>query len=167
MSTIYLKAAGFVERLCADGRDVTITDADVADRLRRGGAVETPARCGSRWRSLLIGEIFDICGRVGRARNLAVLGPLGVAARTAATVGDAFTIVETFLGLYRPANSAHTPELRGTSERHFACALSVHHILDAIRPKLCECRVITAANVDDGPHRRDSSRHCEHAPGRA
>jgi hypothetical protein len=42
MSTIYLKAAGFVERLCADGRDVTITDADVADRLRRGGAVETP-----------------------------------------------------------------------------------------------------------------------------
>src|SRR5262245_16705324 len=49
----------------------------------------------------------DFGRRLGQRQGIEILGPLGVAARTAATVGDAFTIVETFLAAYSPAISAH------------------------------------------------------------
>ena len=48
----------------------------------------------------------DFGRRLGLRQGIEILGPLGVAARTAATVGDAFTIVETFLAAYSPAISA-------------------------------------------------------------
>lgn len=49
---------------------------------------------------------LDFGRRLALRQGIEILGPLGVAARTAATVGDAFTIVETFLGAYSPAISA-------------------------------------------------------------
>jgi AraC-like DNA-binding protein len=48
----------------------------------------------------------DFGRRLALRQGIEILGPLGVAARTAATVGDAFTIVETFLEAYSPAISA-------------------------------------------------------------
>lgn len=48
----------------------------------------------------------DFGRRLALRQGIEILGPLGVAARTAATVGDAFTIVETFLAAYSPAISA-------------------------------------------------------------
>lgn len=48
----------------------------------------------------------DFGRRLALRQDIEILGPLGVAARTAATVGDAFTIVETFLAAYSPAISA-------------------------------------------------------------
>jgi AraC-like DNA-binding protein len=48
----------------------------------------------------------DFGRRLALRQGIEILGPLGVAARTAATVGDAFRIVETFLGAYSPAISA-------------------------------------------------------------
>jgi AraC-like DNA-binding protein len=47
----------------------------------------------------------DFGRRLALRQGIEILGPLGVAARTAATVGDAFTIVETFLAAYSPAIS--------------------------------------------------------------
>jgi AraC-like DNA-binding protein len=48
----------------------------------------------------------DFGRRLALRQGIEILGPLGVAARTAATVGDAFAIVETFLAAYSPAISA-------------------------------------------------------------
>jgi len=48
----------------------------------------------------------DFGRRLALRQGIEILGPLGVAARTAATVGDAFMIVETFLAAYSPAISA-------------------------------------------------------------
>lgn len=49
----------------------------------------------------------DFGRRLALRQGIEILGPLGVAARTAATVGDAFVIVETFLAAYSPAIAAH------------------------------------------------------------
>lgn len=48
----------------------------------------------------------DFGRRLALRQGIEILGPVGVAARTAATVGDAFAIVETFLAAYSPAISA-------------------------------------------------------------
>ena len=60
----------------------------------------------------------DFGRRLALRQGIEILGPLGVAARTAATVGDAFAIVETFLSAYSPAISARiTPS--ATAGRSF------------------------------------------------
>jgi AraC-like DNA-binding protein len=48
----------------------------------------------------------DFGRRLALRQGIEILGPVGVAARTAATVGDAFAIVETFLAAYSPAITA-------------------------------------------------------------
>ena len=53
-------------------------------------------------------------------QGIEILGPLGVAARTAATVGDAFTIVETFLAAYSPAISARITSRPDSAESFYA-----------------------------------------------
>jgi AraC-like DNA-binding protein len=53
-------------------------------------------------------------------QGIEILGPLGVAARTAATVGDAFTIVETFLAAYSPAISAAISPTRTPGQSFYA-----------------------------------------------
>jgi AraC-like DNA-binding protein len=53
-------------------------------------------------------------------QGIEILGQLGVAARTAATVGDAFTIVETFLGAYSPAISARITPSATTGRSFYA-----------------------------------------------
>src|ERR1700757_649626 len=45
----------------------------------------------------------DFGRRVALRQGIEILGPVGVAARTAATVGVAFTILATFLAAYSPA----------------------------------------------------------------
>ena len=47
----------------------------------------------------------DFGRRLALRQGIEILGPVGVAARTAATVGDAFAILETFLAAYSPAIS--------------------------------------------------------------
>jgi len=62
----------------------------------------------------------DFGRRLALRQGIEILGPLGVAARTAATVGDAFTIVETFLGAYSPAISARIIPGANTGESFYA-----------------------------------------------
>jgi AraC-like DNA-binding protein len=45
----------------------------------------------------------DFGRRLARRQGIEILGPVGVAARTAATVGDAFAIFGTFMAAYSPA----------------------------------------------------------------
>jgi AraC-like DNA-binding protein len=47
----------------------------------------------------------DFGRRLALRQGIEILGPVGVAARTAATVGDAFRILETFISAYSPAIS--------------------------------------------------------------
>lgn len=47
----------------------------------------------------------DFGRRLALRQGIEILGPVGVAARTAATVGDAFAILETFMAAYSPAIS--------------------------------------------------------------
>ena len=92
--------------------------ADPADLLRAAGI--RPHDVGEHdvflpYRSLIVAVELaatatatpDFGRRLALRQGIEILGPLGVAARTAATVGDAFAIVETFLGAYSPAISAH------------------------------------------------------------
>ncbi len=48
----------------------------------------------------------DFGRRLARRQGIEILGPVGLAARTAATVADAFTILEKFMGAYCPVISA-------------------------------------------------------------
>jgi AraC-like DNA-binding protein len=48
----------------------------------------------------------DFGRRLALRQGIEILGPVGVAARTAATVADAFAIFENFMGAYSPAVSA-------------------------------------------------------------
>jgi hypothetical protein len=59
----------------------------------------------------------DFGRRLALRQGIEILGPVGVAARTAATVGDAFTIVETYLAAYSPAISAPSPRARTAESR--------------------------------------------------
>ncbi|WP_325096609.1 AraC family transcriptional regulator [Mycolicibacterium vinylchloridicum] len=62
----------------------------------------------------------DFGRRLALRQGIEILGPLGVAARTAATVGDAFAIVETFLAAYSPAISAHLTAGAATGQTFYA-----------------------------------------------
>jgi len=48
----------------------------------------------------------DFGRRLAQCGGIEILGPVGVAARTAATVADAFAILENFMAAYSPAISA-------------------------------------------------------------
>jgi AraC-like DNA-binding protein len=62
----------------------------------------------------------DFGRRLALRQGIEILGPLGVAARTAATVGDAFVIVETFLAAYSPAISARITPRPNSAESFYA-----------------------------------------------
>ena len=62
----------------------------------------------------------DFGRRLALRQGIEILGPLGVAARTAATVGDAFTIVETFLAAYSPAISARSTQSADAGQSFYA-----------------------------------------------
>ncbi|MGN6338376.1 AraC family transcriptional regulator, partial [Mycobacterium sp.] len=62
----------------------------------------------------------DFGRRLALRQGIEILGPLGVAARTAATVGDGFRIGETFLAAYSPAISARITPTATTGESFFA-----------------------------------------------
>jgi AraC-like DNA-binding protein len=53
----------------------------------------------------------DFGRRLARQQGIEILGPVGVAARTAATVADAFAIFDKFMGAYSPAFSARITPL--------------------------------------------------------
>jgi AraC-like DNA-binding protein len=62
----------------------------------------------------------DFGRRLALRQGIEILGPLGVAARTAATVGDAFTIVETFMAAYSPAISVRVIPGSNAGESFYA-----------------------------------------------
>lgn len=62
----------------------------------------------------------DFGRRLALRQGIEIFGPLGVAARTAATVGDAFSIVERFLGAYSPAISARIIPSAASAESFYA-----------------------------------------------
>ncbi|MCV6972056.1 AraC family transcriptional regulator [Mycobacterium bohemicum] len=57
--------------------------------------------------------------RLARRQGIEILGPVGVAARTAATVGAAMAIFGTFLAAYSPAMSVHVEPLPDRPECSF------------------------------------------------
>jgi AraC-like DNA-binding protein len=61
----------------------------------------------------------DFGRRLARRQGIEILGPVGVAARTAATVGDAIAIFSTFMAAYSPAVSVSTAPVRGRADRTF------------------------------------------------
>ena len=62
----------------------------------------------------------DFGRRLALRQDIGNLGPLGVAARTAATVGGAFSIVERFMSAYSPAISARILPGSGPGESFYA-----------------------------------------------
>src|SRR5246127_1122762 len=62
----------------------------------------------------------DFGRRLALRQGIEILGPLGVAARTAATVGDAYTIVETFLAAYSPAIAARITPSASAGQSFYA-----------------------------------------------
>lgn len=65
----------------------------------------------------------DFGRRLALRQGIEIFGPLGVAARTAATVGDALAIVERFLSAYSPAISARI--IPGADSRELFYAFEV------------------------------------------
>jgi AraC-like DNA-binding protein len=61
----------------------------------------------------------DFGRRLARRQGIEILGPVGVAARTAATVGDAMAIFSTFMAAYSPAVSVSTGRVSARADRTF------------------------------------------------
>lgn len=61
----------------------------------------------------------DFGRRLAQRQGIEILGPVGVAARTAATVGDAFGIFANFMAAYSPALSAHVAPLSERGDLSF------------------------------------------------
>jgi AraC-like DNA-binding protein len=62
----------------------------------------------------------DFGRRLALRQGIEILGPVGVAARTAATVADAFTIFDTFMAAYSPAISARITQQADTGQSLYA-----------------------------------------------
>lgn len=62
----------------------------------------------------------DFGRRLALRQDIGNFGPLGIAARTAGTVGDAFAIVERFMSAYSPAISARITPGAKSSESFYA-----------------------------------------------
>jgi len=67
----------------------------------------------------------DFGRRLADHQGIEILGPVGVAARTAATVGDAFTIFENFMAAYSPAISTTVTPLDRPGRAFFEFRLSI------------------------------------------
>ena len=77
----------------------------------------------------------DFGRRLARRQGIEILGPVGVAARTAATVADALSIFEHFMAAYTPAITAVIKPLEGTARSFFELSLAaegVRHIPQSI-----------------------------------
>ncbi len=68
----------------------------------------------------------DFGRRLAQRQGIEILGPVGVAARTAATVADAMAIFETFMAAYSPALSARLIDLDSPERRFFEFRILVH-----------------------------------------
>jgi AraC-like DNA-binding protein len=64
-------------------------------------------------------DTADFGRRLALRQGIEILGPVGVAARTAATVGDAMTIFATFMAAYSPALSVHVAPVSERPDRSF------------------------------------------------
>ncbi|OBG55311.1 MULTISPECIES: AraC family transcriptional regulator [unclassified Mycobacterium] len=73
----------------------------------------------------------DFGRRLARRQGIEILGPVGVAARTAATVGDAMAIFGTFLAAYSPALSVRAAPVPDRPERSF---FEFHILMERLPP---------------------------------
>ena len=71
----------------------------------------------------------DFGRRLAQRQGIEILGPVGVAARTAATVGDAFGIFANFMAAYSPALSAHVAPL---AQRPVLSFFELRFLLDGL-----------------------------------
>jgi len=77
----------------------------------------------------------DFGRRLAQRQGIEILGPVGVAARTAATVADALSIFETFLAAYSPAISAVIKPLDNRARSFFELSFTaegVRHFAQSI-----------------------------------
>lgn len=79
----------------------------------------------------------DFGRQLARRQGIEILGPVGLAARTAATVADAFAILEKFMGAYCPVISARVTDHRDPA----LCRFEFEYLLNPARHrrKLLSC----------------------------
>lgn len=71
----------------------------------------------------------DFGRQLARRQGIEILGPVGLAARTAATVADAFAILEKFMGAYCPVISARVTDHRDPA----LCRFEFEYLLNPAR----------------------------------
>ncbi|WP_156686623.1 AraC family transcriptional regulator [Mycobacterium sp. Marseille-P9652] len=76
-------------------------------------------------------RVPDFGRRLALRQGIEILGPVGVAARTAATAGDALGIFGTFMAAYSPAIVAHVAPMSDRPERSF---LEIRYLLRPMPP---------------------------------
>lgn len=70
----------------------------------------------------------DFGRRLAQRQGIEILGPVGVAARTAARVSDAFTILDRFMAAYSPAISARITPLDNPERRFFEFQIHIDRL---------------------------------------
>lgn len=103
--------------------------------------------------------------RLAGRQGIDILGPVGVAGRTAATVADAFTIFHSYLSAYSPAISAEIQPLPDPRRSFFEFRI----LFEPIRPQsqTMELSLGFALQVFRfliGPHYRPTMVHIPHEP---
>ncbi|ESV56848.1 arabinose-binding domain of AraC transcription regulator, N-term family protein [Mycobacteroides abscessus MAB_082312_2258] len=73
----------------------------------------------------------DFGRQLARRQGIEILGPVGLAARTAATVADAFAILEKFMGAYCPVISARVTDHRDPA----LCRFEFEYLLNPAPPQ--------------------------------
>ncbi|MGF2946764.1 AraC family transcriptional regulator ligand-binding domain-containing protein, partial [Mycobacterium sp. Lab-001] len=70
----------------------------------------------------------DFGRRLARRQSLEIIGPVGAAARTAATVADALTVISTFISAYSPALAVGVVPLDNRDRLFLKCELLLDRV---------------------------------------
>ncbi len=97
---------GFVQLLADHGGDpasvLEVADLDPDDIGQRDRFISLRSAIAAVEDAATVLNVPDFGRQLAIRQNIDILGPVGVAARTAATVGDAFAILDTYMGAYSP-----------------------------------------------------------------
>lgn len=97
---------GFIPLIAAHGGDpaavLVLADLDADDIGQRDRHISLRSAIGAVETAATMLNVLDFGRQLATRQDIDVLGPVGVAARTAATVADAFAILDTYMGAYSP-----------------------------------------------------------------
>jgi AraC-like DNA-binding protein len=126
---------GFIALITAHGGDpaalLELVNLDPDDIGQRDRYVSLRSAIAAVEGAATVLNVTDFGRQLATRQTIDILGPVGVAARTAATVADAFTILDTYMSAYSPGIATH---ISGHPDPNL-CRLEYDFLLNPVPPQ--------------------------------